>query len=113
MRYWEIQELLCFATGMNSEQADEFCNDDGDYDQLVYDKFEVGFDEFTGNEMAWAEKMYSHLNLGGFDKAKPRIQHYLDSVKTYKKNKFRKIDPEMEARIRKEWAFAFKEWGYE
>tara|TARA_R110000851_G_C13018864_1_gene559977 strand:- start:549 stop:854 length:306 start_codon:yes stop_codon:yes gene_type:complete len=47
MRYWEVQELLCFATGMNSEEADKFCNDDGDYDQLVYDKFEVGFDEFA------------------------------------------------------------------
>lgn len=74
---------------------------------------EVGFDEFTGNEMAWAEQMYSHLNLGGFEKAKPNIQRYLDSVKSYKKNKFRDIEPEMEARIRKEWAFAFEEWGYE
>ncbi|MFT4646760.1 MAG: hypothetical protein ACI8ZX_003193 [Planctomycetota bacterium] len=74
--------------------------------------FEVGFDEFTGNEMEMAEKMYTHLDIDGFENAKPRIQHYLDSVKTYKKNKFRKIDPEMEARIRKEWAFAFEEWGY-
>ena len=47
MRYWEIQELLCFASGMNEKQSEDFCNDDGDYDQLVYDKFEVGFDEFT------------------------------------------------------------------
>ncbi len=74
--------------------------------------FEVGFDEFTGNEMAWVEKIYSHLKIDSFETAKPRIQNYLDSVKTYKKNKFRKIDPQMEARIRKEWAFAFEEWGY-
>ena len=75
--------------------------------------FEIGFDEFTENEMYWMEKMYKDLDIKGFENAKPRIQHYLDSVKTYKKNKFRKIAPEVEAKIRKEWGFAFEEWKYE
>lgn len=74
--------------------------------------FEIAFDDFSGNEMFWMKKMYDELSLGGFEEAKPKIQHYLDSVKTYKKNKFRKILPKMEEKIRKEWSFAFEEWGY-
>ncbi len=75
--------------------------------------FEIGFDEFTGNEMEWTEKMYKKLNIDGFEQAKPRIQYYLDSVKSYKKNKFRKLSPEIKKKIQKEWGFAFKEWNYE
>lgn len=74
--------------------------------------YEVGYEEFTGNEMYHAEKIYEQLNLGGFEIAKPEIQHYLDSVKKYEKNVFRDISPETEARLRKEWKFAFDEWGY-
>jgi hypothetical protein len=47
MRYWELQELLCFATGMNSEEADDFCNNNGDYDDLCFDKFDVDFEQFS------------------------------------------------------------------
>lgn len=75
--------------------------------------YEVGFDEFTGNEMHHIEKIYSELNIPNFEKAKPHIQQYLDSVKSYKKNKFRNIEPEVEAHLRKEWQFAFETWGYE
>lgn len=74
--------------------------------------FEIGFDEFTGNEMKWTKKMYEKLNIDGFEDAKPRIQFYLDSVKSYKKNKFRKLSPEIKEKIQKEWGFAFKEWNY-
>ena len=74
--------------------------------------FEVRFDEFAGNEMYWMEKIYSEMNIPGFENAKPNIQQYIDSVKTYKKNSFRNISPEMKARISKEWHFAFKEWEY-
>jgi hypothetical protein len=30
-----------------------------------------------------------------------------------KKNKFRDVSPETEALLKKEWKFAFDEWGYE
>ena len=41
------------------------------------------------------------------------IQYYLDSVKDYKRNKFRKIDPKLEAELREEYKFAFDAFGYE
>lgn len=75
--------------------------------------FEVGYDDFTGNEMEYTEKMYKHLNIGGWDEAKPRIQYYLDSVKDYKRNKFRKMTPELEAELREEFKFAFDAYGYQ
>ena len=76
---------------------------------------EVGFDEMDGyeNSRAQLERMYSELNLPGFENAFPHIDKYLSSVKNYKKNKFRNIRPEMVQRINKDWKFAFDEWGYE
>lgn len=46
MRHWEIQELLCFASGMNDDQADDFCDNNGDYDSLAFDTFAVDFEQF-------------------------------------------------------------------
>lgn len=73
---------------------------------------EVGFDEMEKDSYGQIEKMYRELSLPDFEVAKPHIQEYLNSVKNYKKNKFRNLRPEIQERINKEWRFAFEEWGY-
>ena len=75
--------------------------------------YEVSYDDFTGNEMYHVEKIYELFHFEGLEKARPRIQSYLNSVKKYEKNKFRDVSPETEALLKKEWKFAFDEWGYE
>lgn len=73
---------------------------------------EVSFDEMETNSSSQISRMYQELSLPNFDKAQPFIQEYINSVKNYKKNNFRNISPETQRRINKDWAFAFKEWGY-
>jgi hypothetical protein len=73
---------------------------------------EVSFDDMEKDSYGQIENMYAKLDLPNFDQAKPFIEEYLNSVKNYKKNKFRNLRPDMQERINKEWKFAFEEWGY-
>lgn len=40
--YFEVEELLSAMYGISDEQR----NEDFDFDELCYDKFEIGFEEF-------------------------------------------------------------------
>ena len=73
---------------------------------------EVSFDDMEKDSYGQIGNMYDKLDLPNFDQAKPFIEEYLNSVKNYKKNKFRNLRPDMQERINKEWKFAFEEWGY-
>ncbi|MFT4969276.1 MAG: hypothetical protein ACI9O4_001022 [Chitinophagales bacterium] len=73
---------------------------------------EVGFDEVEGNSAEQIERIYMELDLPNFDLAQPHIEKYLNSVKNYKKNKFRDLRPNIHERINEEWRFAFDQWGY-
>ncbi len=73
---------------------------------------EVSFDDLEKDSAKEIEKIYTSLNLPGFDKAKENINTYLASVKNYKKNKFRDLKPLVLERINKEWGFAFDAWNY-
>lgn len=72
---------------------------------------EVAYDEM--NELETFENIYSTLDLGDWETVRPKIEHYLESKKGYKKNKFVPIAPETVARIQKEWGFAFEAFGYD
>lgn len=77
-------------------------------DQLV----EISFNELEENGLETTEKIYKSLGLPNYKIAKPEFEKYLKDLKNYKKNKFKKIDPAIEARIKSEWKFAFEEWNY-
>ena len=62
--------------------------------------------------MAMIREIYERLGLQGFEEAKPGFRSYLEQMEDYKKNKH-EIGSELQERIEREWAFAFKEWGYE
>ncbi|MBT2054921.1 hypothetical protein KKZ69_11580 [Enterobacter hormaechei subsp. hoffmannii] len=42
MNYFDIEELLSAMYGITDEQR----NEDFDFDELCYEKFEIGFEEF-------------------------------------------------------------------
>lgn len=46
-RYWDIQQLAAYATGMTEDQYSEFLNNDGDFDELLHEKFEIEFEQFS------------------------------------------------------------------
>ncbi|MFT6503393.1 MAG: hypothetical protein ACJASQ_003528 [Crocinitomicaceae bacterium] len=74
---------------------------------------EVGYDNLIVNPVEELEKIYKHLNLDGFQTAKPKLEAYLETLKEYKVNPARTIDPAVKEIVKKRWGFAFKEWGYQ
>lgn len=74
---------------------------------------EISFQELEDHGIETIEKVYQYLHFNHWEKAKPEIQKYFDSVSQYEKNNFKEIPDETIQRINKEWDFAFKAWGYE
>lgn len=73
---------------------------------------EISYDELNADGMATMKKVYEQLGLPAWEQAMPEMQAYLDSVENYERNVFKPLPPEIVARIQKEWAFSFEEWGY-
>ena len=72
---------------------------------------EVKFEDFESDALGMTRRIYEQLSLGGFEKALPAIQAYVDKKKGYKKNKY-KYEEETVRIVEQNWEFALKEWGY-
>jgi hypothetical protein len=73
---------------------------------------ELRFEELEADPIAEMRKLYDSLNLPPFERVEPDLKRYVDSIKTYKKNVFRELSPELRERIGKHWRRSFEEWGY-
>lgn len=74
--------------------------------------FEIGYAEFFDNQKAALKQLYLQLELGGFETIWPVFEEEIKGYKNYKTNTYR-LAPELENRVKKEWDFAFKAFGYE
>ncbi len=43
---WDIEELALRATGLSSEAAEEAINDNVDLDEVLYDAYEISFEQY-------------------------------------------------------------------
>ena len=73
---------------------------------------EIGFDALEKAPMTTMETIYNKLGLTGLDAARPDMEAYLDSVRKYQRNTYRPLPGPRLERIRSEWDFWFKEFGY-
>lgn len=73
---------------------------------------EMRFEEFEREPLAGVEQAYAALGLGDFEAARPRMQAYLETQRSYKKNTFH-ISQRDRALVENHWSFALKEWGYD
>jgi hypothetical protein len=73
---------------------------------------EIAYTELEENPMGTIERIYDSLGLGGLPAARPAIEEYLDSVKGYKKNRYRPLHHRTAEKLRREWAMWYGEWGY-
>ncbi len=73
---------------------------------------EISFEELTNDGEATIEKIYQQLDLEGWENAQPQVRDYLESVKNYKRNRFKGLPLKLTYRIQQEWGFAFEAWDY-
>lgn len=72
---------------------------------------EIRFEDFEADALGMTEKIYSTLEIPGFESAKADITAYLDKKKGYRKNTY-KYEPRTIELVERHWAFALEQWNY-
>ncbi len=75
------------------------------------DLIEIHFEDLVKNPMKTLETLYQRLDLEFSPEAREKVRAHLDAT-SHHKAKRHEISPELEARLRSEWDFAFEHWGY-
>jgi hypothetical protein len=73
---------------------------------------EIAYKDLTSAPVETLATIYQTLELGGFDEVRPVLEHYADSQKEYKKNRFT-MEPELKSQIASRWKRYFDRYGYE
>jgi hypothetical protein len=73
---------------------------------------EVAFAELEQRPMEVAAQIYDKLGVDGFERARPHLQAYLETVATYRKNDFPALAPTRREKVARAWRRTFEEWGY-
>jgi LPS sulfotransferase NodH len=73
---------------------------------------ELAFEDLERDPIGQVQKVYDELDLDGFGGVLPRLQNYVDSLSTYRKNDYGDLTPELRLRISTAWKRNFEEWGY-
>ncbi len=73
---------------------------------------EIKYEDFITDPLSHLEKIYSGIQLEGFDDARPFIKKELETYNNYQRNEFT-LSKKLETKIAERWKFAFNEFGYE
>ena len=74
--------------------------------------YEVRFEDIEKDALNITEDIYRKLNLPGWEEAKPAIEKYIQSKKSYKKNKYQYNSRTIRL-VNEHWGEVLDEWGYE
>lgn len=73
---------------------------------------EVRFEDFEADALTMTRKIYTDLQLPGWDESAAAIEQYVNAKKGYQKNKYA-YKPETVALVNEHWAKAIDDWGYD
>ena len=73
---------------------------------------EMAFEELEKNPIEEMRKLYEALGLPDFRAAEVEMRGYIAGLRSYRKNQFPDLPPELKARIGSMWRSSFEEWGY-
>lgn len=75
------------------------------------DFVEVAYADLDARPLETVAHIYATLELPGFEAAAPKFAAYLDTVRSYAKNRFRG-DADAVAKVSQRWAHWIAKWGY-
>jgi hypothetical protein len=73
---------------------------------------EVKYEELEKEPLVQLRKIYETLGLPGFAEAEPAFKAYLDSIKGYQKNVYKKLEDSLIQTVNQNWSFALEALGY-
>lgn len=74
---------------------------------------EVKYEDLDKEPIEQLRKIYDTLGLPGFAEAEPAFRAYLDSIKGYQKNVYKKLEDSLITKVNQNWSFAIDALGYE
>jgi hypothetical protein len=74
--------------------------------------FEIRYEELDERPLEVLPRLYAHLGLEGWERARPAIGAYLGELGTFQKNRFDHPAEVVDA-VNEHWSFAFEAFGYE
>lgn len=72
---------------------------------------EVRYEDVAADPVNQVRKIYDHLQLGGFDRMRPRLEKYLAGLGAYQANRH-ELPTELHAEITKRWGGFIRKYGY-
>ena len=73
---------------------------------------ELAFEHLEIDPVRQVRLIYERLNLPDFDELQPKLEDYVESLSSYRKNRYTELDRESKARVRESWSRSFETWGY-
>lgn len=73
---------------------------------------EISFDDLEKNPEECIRDLYKKLKIDGYKESKANFKAYLESMRSYQKNKHQ-ITSTLVEKIQIEWGFAMKKWNYD
>lgn len=96
--------LSTYVHVMNRLEADRHLIDPARF-------YEVRYEDLARNPVEQVRAIYTHLNLGGFDRLQPRLERYLATLGTYQPNRH-EFSPETTALLTNRWGQFIDRYGY-
>ncbi len=62
--------------------------------------------------MGEMERLYGVLAFPGFDAFRPKLQAYVESLRSYRKNRYERLPEEVRRQVAAAWKRSFEAWGY-
>ena len=72
---------------------------------------ELRYEDLVADPAGEIETLYAKLNLGDFDRVRPKLDEYLQANKDYQTNKF-EMDETLRAEIDRRWGHWMRPYGY-
>jgi hypothetical protein len=74
---------------------------------------EMRYEDLIADPIGQMRRMYDRLELGDFEQVRPRLEKYLTENASYKTNRYKALDPALEAEITRHWNKVIRRYGYE
>ena len=72
---------------------------------------DVRYEDLVADPVGQLQVVYERLDLGEFDAVRPKLEQYATQKRDYKPNRHQ-LSPELERRVREQWADYIERYGY-
>jgi hypothetical protein len=74
---------------------------------------ELRYEDLVRDPIGEMRRLYEALDLGGFEEARPRIEDFFKANAGYQTNRYRELEPGLQAEIERRWGEVIRRYGYE